>query len=88
MFHIVHADDLHIALKHTCDYRRYAHKDGQLHSYQKQPRFHNGNDYNFVSALKSTQYTKILVLSKIVGSTTTQSDYYIQYVVDYRRNLD
>ncbi|XP_015369355.1 PREDICTED: uncharacterized protein LOC107165568 [Diuraphis noxia] len=82
VFHIVHESDLDTALKHTCDYRRYTNESSNK-SENKHPRFY----HDVQSAIANWSASKInescvLVVNKISGITKTQSDYYIQYVVD------
>lgn len=83
VFHIVHPYDLHIALKYTCDYRRYQHKNGSLQQIQKQPKFYDTyENLNLQQNIISTGYTIVLVLSKMSHHVETQSDYYIRYIID------
>lgn len=84
VFHIVHLSDLETALKYTCDYRRY--KQGYLsEGDNKQPRFYD-NVQSVIFNLPASMINDIcvLVVNKISGNTKTQSDYYIQYVVDFK----
>jgi len=81
VFHIVHASDLETALKYTCDYRRY--KNGyNSEGENKHPRFYP----DLQDAVRSVPMINdrcVLVVNKISGNPKTQSDYYIQYVVDF-----
>jgi len=81
VYHVIHQDDLNIALKYTCDYRRY--NWNMNFNVGKQPKFYS-DIQNLVSIYSNLSNTKkiLLVLSKISGNTVTQCDYYIQYVVD------
>lgn len=82
VFHIVHESDLETALKYTCDYRRYRH--GYLsESDNKQPLFYN-DVQSAISNRPMLNDICVLVVNKISGNTKTQSDYYIQYVVDFK----
>lgn len=82
VFHIAHESDLETALKYTCDYRRYKNEN-QYENDNKHPRFY----HDVQSAIANRSQSKInescvLVVNKISGIIKTQSDYYIQYVVD------
>lgn len=77
----MHLTDLDIALRHTCDYRRYSKRHAHLYNYNNQPRFFR-NVKDATAAVEWNNDEKIVfVLSKICGETQTQSDYYVQYVV-------
>jgi len=84
VFHIVHQSDLDTALKYTCDYRRY--KNGHSSEGEnKHPRFYPNVQNAIVSRPASMiNDSCVLVISKISGNPKTQSDYYIQYVVDFK----
>ncbi|VVC25524.1 Hypothetical protein CINCED_3A023718 [Cinara cedri] len=77
---IVHTDDLSIALKYTCDYRRY-NKTAYGPNLNKQPKFYNSVSSAITNNFIDLENAKVLVLYKISGNTLTQSDYYVQYVV-------
>ncbi|CAH1708978.1 unnamed protein product [Aphis gossypii] len=84
VFHVVQENDLETALKYTCDYRRY----NRIYRYRceatnKHPLFYS-NIQSAVSNLSSFNNGCVLVVNKIPGITKTQSDYYIQYVVDFK----
>lgn len=88
VFHYVHENDLNVALKFNCDYRRYKMVYSSCpEGVNKQPKFINSlsNVAADVSAFL-TKSVHLLVLSKIEGTTTTQCDYYIRYVVHMTRN--
>lgn len=82
MFHVVQENDLEIALKYTCDYRRY-NQIQRCEARNKHPLFYS-NIQSAVSKLSSFSNSCVLVVNKIPGTTETQSDYYIQYVVDFK----
>lgn len=82
VFQVVSARDLETALKYTCDYRRYKHGYGN-YSESKHPLFYHdiNKAINFQFAINDKC---VLVINKISGTTKTQSDYYIQYIVDFK----
>ncbi|XP_001948854.1 uncharacterized protein LOC100168407 [Acyrthosiphon pisum] len=84
VFHIVHPSDLETALKYTCDYRRYKNSHSS-EGENKHPRFYP-NVQNAVVNWSSSMINDscVLVVSKISGNPKTQSDYYVQYVVDFK----
>lgn len=84
VFHGIHRDDLDLALKFNCDYRRYTRKHEGLYENGKHPNFYN----SFSELLNTTIHpiTDIVVLvMKILTNNTPQSqcDYYIQYIVKF-----
>lgn len=83
MFHIVHESDLKKALKYTCDYRRYSYNYNETSNINKQPKFYCIDDAT-LGTIKELNDKKLLVVSVIPGIIQTQSDYYIQYVVDFK----
>lgn len=86
MFHAINVADLEIALKYTCDYRRYTNKY-KCSSYKKQPNFYNNIHLaidDICRCIEDNNSIVILILSKIRGfDDVLQCDYYIQYVVDF-----
>lgn len=86
MFHVINVADLDIALKFTCDYRRYTNKYS-VSSYKKQPKFYNNVNLaldDICGYIEDDSSIVVLVLSKIHGfDETLQCDYYIQYVVEF-----
>ncbi|XP_025194724.1 uncharacterized protein LOC112594248 [Melanaphis sacchari] len=84
VFHVIDTKDLETALKYTCDYRRYKNGYG-LSTVNKHPHFYS-DAQRAVSNLSALVIDDkcILVVNKISGETKTQSDYYIQYVVDFK----
>ncbi|XP_050528145.1 uncharacterized protein LOC126898247 [Daktulosphaira vitifoliae] len=77
---IIDEDDLKIALKYTCDYRRYKSTKGVDNN--KHPCFY----YSFADLKDSIRkyntienYLYVLVLTKLINPLKTQCDYYIKY---------
>ncbi|XP_060840641.1 uncharacterized protein LOC132921575 [Rhopalosiphum padi] len=84
VFHVIHVSDLETALKYTCDYRRYKNRYG-FETVNKHPRFYSdAQNAVFNQSALMLNNSCVLVVNKIRGETKTQSDYYIQYVVDFK----
>lgn len=85
VFYVIHTSELAIALKFTCDYRRLNSSINYYGSTNNQPCFISSvSEAISKTMLDGMEHKKnILILSKISGSTETQSDYYIRYVVDF-----
>lgn len=84
VFHGVHKDDLKIALKFNCDYRRYARKrDGGIYENSQHPMFYK----TFSDLLNNTTHAitdiNVLVVKILTDAPKTQCDYYVQYIVKF-----
>lgn len=80
VFQAIDSINLQTALKYNCDYRRYINSKKYYDDLNKQPLFFKTVEH----ALEKCNNCKtILVLAQILCfPLKTQSDYYIQYVVE------
>lgn len=83
VFHGVHKDDLDIALKFNCDYRRYTRKREGIYENSQHPMFYNSFSDLLNKIVHPISDIHVLVLKIMTKAPKTQCDYYIQYVVNF-----
>lgn len=83
VFHAVHRDDMDVALKFNCDYRRYSRKNEGIYENNKHPMFYNrfSDMLDRIGIIHSKSVIKVLVLKILSNAPKSQCDYYVEYVV-------
>ncbi|XP_025194725.1 uncharacterized protein LOC112594249 [Melanaphis sacchari] len=83
VFHGVHKDDLNIALKFNCDYRRYTKKRDGIYENSQHPMFYKSFSDLLNNTIHPIADINVLVLKIMTDTPKTQCDYYVQYIVEF-----
>ncbi|XP_060840639.1 uncharacterized protein LOC132921574 isoform X1 [Rhopalosiphum padi] len=83
VFHGIHKDDLNIALKFNCDYRRYTKKRDGIYENFQHPMFYKSFSDLLNNTIHAITDINVLVLKIMTDTPKTQCDYYVQYIVKF-----
>lgn len=81
VFHGVHKDDLQVALKFNCDYRRYQKKSDGFYGNSQNPMFYNSLSELLKKTIHPITDINVLVVQILTKEPQRQCDFFVQYVV-------